>query len=103
MPAVGPATVPQRARVLHEGHALALHGVRHEHFRHVGRRAERCEDLLERIVVMAVTGDDVPAERAELHLEVAEREDVVRRLVGLQLVAVDDHPEVALSVRGCRL
>ena len=103
MPAVGPATVPQRARMLHEGNALALHGVSHEHLRHVCRRAERGEGPLERIVVMAVTGRDVPAERAELRLEVAKREDVVRRLVGLQLVAIDDHPEVALSVRGCRL
>ena len=47
----------------------------------------------ERVVVVAVARADVPAEGPELRLEVAEREDLLRRLVRLQRVAIDDHPE----------
>ena len=46
-------------------------------------------------VVVAVAGRDLPAERRELRLQVAEREDLLRRLVRLQLVAVDDDPQVS--------
>ena len=51
------------------------------------------------VVIVTVARRDLPAERTQLRLEIAEREDLVCRLVGLQLVAVDDHPEVALRVR----
>ena len=44
-------------------------------------------------VVVPVGRLDVPAERAQLRLEVAERDDLLRPLVGLHLVAVDDDPE----------
>ena len=43
---------------------------------------------------MAVADFDVTAERAELRLEIPEREDLLGRPVRLQLVAVDDRPEI---------
>ena len=49
-------------------------------------------------MVVAVARLDLPAERAQLRLEVAEREDLLGRLVGLELVAVDDDPEPAEAV-----
>src|SRR5262249_18068596 len=48
----------------------------------------------ERGVVVPVARLDVPAERAELRGEVAEREDLLRLFVRLELVAVDDRPEI---------
>jgi hypothetical protein len=61
------------------------------------------EDPGELLVVVAVARRHVPPERAQLRLEIAEREDLVGRLVRLQLVAVDDDAEVVLRVRGGRL
>ena len=52
----------------------------------------------ERLVIVPVARRDVPAERAQLRLEVAEREDLLGRLIRLQLVAVDEHPEIAGGV-----
>ena len=53
-------------------------------------------------MVVPVNRLDVPAERPQLRLEVAERDDLLRRLVGLHLVAVDDDPEPPETlVRGC--
>ena len=49
-------------------------------------------------VVVPVRRLDVPAEGAELLLEVAERDDLLRRLVRLHLVAVDDDPEPAQAL-----
>ena len=49
----------------------------------------------QRGVVVAVRRLDLPAERAELRLEVAERDDLLGRLVGLDIVAVDNDPEPA--------
>ena len=46
-------------------------------------------------MVVPVNRLDVPAERTELRLEVAERDDFLGRLVGLDLVAVHDDPEPA--------
>src|SRR5207237_6002757 len=46
---------------------------------------------------------DVPAEGAQLALEVAEPDDLLGRLVGLKLVAVDDHPEAAQRLLCCGL
>ena len=43
--------------------------------------------------VVSVAGRDVPAERTEALLELAERDDLVRRLVRLELVAIDDDRE----------
>ncbi len=57
------------------------------------------EDRPQRRVVVTVDRLDVPAEGAELRLEVAERDDLLRRLVGLHLVAVDDDPEPARAAR----
>ena len=42
----------------------------------------------------------MPSERRELRLEVAEREDLLRRLVGLELVAVDDDGQPRQAVVG---
>ena len=61
----------------------------------VAALAEPREHVAQRRVVVPVAGRDLPAERAQLRLEVAEREDLLGRLVGLQLVAVDDDPEPA--------
>ena len=61
-------------------------------------RTKAREDAAQRRVVVPVAGLDLPPERAQLRLEVAEREDLLRRLVGLQLVAVDDDPEPAEPV-----
>ena len=52
------------------------------------------ERSCERVVIVAVARLDVPAERAQLRREVAEGEDLLGRLVRLELVAVDDRPEV---------
>ena len=60
--------------------------------------AEAREDLAQRGVVVPVAGLDEPAERAQLLPEPAEREDLLGRLVRLQLVAVDDDPEAAEPV-----
>ena len=54
-------------------------------------------------VIVAVDCRDVPAEGAELGLEVAERDDLLRPPVGLHLVAVDDDPEPAEPLVGGRL
>ena len=61
----------------------------------VAASTEPREDVAQRGVVVPVARLDLPAERAQLRLEIAEREDLLRRLVGLQLVAVDDDPEAA--------
>ena len=49
----------------------------------------------QRRVVVTVDRLDVPAERAKLRLEIPERDDLLRPLVGLHLVAVDDDPQPA--------
>ena len=96
VPAVRAAALLERARVLHEGDAPALDRVRDERLRHVLRPGvERRERLAQGRVVVPVAGGDVPAERAQLRLEVAEGEDLLRGLVRLELVPVDDHPEPA--------
>ncbi len=93
MPAVGAAALRKRARVLHERDALALDRPRDEHRRTLLLGAKAGEGGPQRGVVVPVAGGDVPAERAQLRLEVAEREDLLGRLVGLELVAVDNDPE----------
>ena len=95
MPAIDAAAFAQRSRVLHERDAFALDRVRDQHLRAIADRAEVGEDVAQRLVIVPVARLDVPAERSQLRLEVAEREDLLRRLVRLQLVAVDDDPEVA--------
>ena len=81
--------------MLHERDALALDRPRDERLRRIVPVAEAREGRPQRRVVVTVDRLDVPAERAELRLEVAERDDLLRRLVGLHLVAVDDDPEPA--------
>ena len=90
-----PPPVLERARMLHERDALALDRPRDERLRRVVLLAEAREDVAQRGVVVPVAGLDRPAERAQLRLQVAERDDLLRRLVGLELVAVDDDPETA--------
>ncbi len=46
---------------------------------------------------------DLPAERFDLPLEIAESQDLVGRLVGLELVPVDDDPEPPETLVGGRL
>ena len=90
MPAVRPASLAERRRVLHERHALALDRARDERLRAIADPAERLERVTKLADVVAVTGRDVPAEGTEPGLELAERHDLVRRLVRLELVAIDD-------------
>ena len=98
VPAVGPAVAGERGRMLHERDALALDRVRDEGLRCVAPGPKAGEDCAERGMVVAVARLDLPPERAELRGEVAEREDLVGPLVGLELVAVDDDPESAEPV-----
>ena len=104
MPAIGPAALGERPRVLHEGHALALDRPRDED---AGGSLLVLPQLRERVaerrVVVAVAGHDAAAERAQLRLEALEREDLLRRLVGLELVAVDDHEQATHALMCCRL
>ncbi len=86
--------------MLHERNALPLDRVGDEHLGCVTAVAEAREHLPERSVVVAVAGRDIPSERAQLRLEVAQRQDLVGRLVGLERVAVDDDPEAAEAVVG---
>ena len=99
MPAVGAASLPQRVRVLHEGDAPALDRPGDERLRSFRLGAERREGLPQRAVVVAVAGASEPAEGPQLRLEVAEREDLLGRLVRLELVAVDDDREAPEPVR----
>ena len=101
MPAVRAATLAQRGRVLHERNALALDRAGDQHLRPVAHVAERGEGGTELLDVVAVAGLDMPAERAEPLLEGAEGDDLVRRLVGLELVPVyDDRQPGEALVRG---
>ena len=86
--------------MFHERHPLALHRARDERLRHVAGGVELREHSCELVVIVAVARRDVPAEGTQLRLDVAERHDLFGQLVGLQLVAVDDDPEVAERVGG---
>ena len=87
--------------MLHERHALALDRARDEHLRAVAHPGERVEGSTELVDVVPVAARDVPAERAKTLLEPAEGDDLVRRLVGLELVPVDDHRQAREAlVRG---
>ena len=87
--------------MLHERDALALDRPRDERLRRVVPVTKARERRPQRRVVVTVDRLDVPAERAELPLEIAERDDLLRRLVRLHLVAVDDDPQPAEAlVRG---
>ena len=94
MPAVRAFSLPQRCGMLHERHALALDRVSDQRLRTVADVAERGERGPELADVVAVARRNVPAEDAEALVELAQRDDLVRRLVGLQLVAVDDDREL---------
>ena len=86
--------------MLHERDAATLDRPGDEHLRPVvdgGQLGERAPQLR---VVVAVARRDMPAERRELRLEVAEGEDLLRRLVGLKLVAVDDDGQPRQAVVG---
>ena len=89
--------------ILHEVHALALRGVRHDRSRPATAHPER---LFELLMVVAVDLDDLPAERPPLVRERLEAEDVLRAAEDLQPVAVDHDGDIAETVvRGhqCRL
>ena len=88
--------------MLHERDALALDRLRDEHPRSaVVAAPERPEGVVQGRMVVPVARDDAGAERSELRLEALEGEDLLRRLVRLKLVPVDDdeQPSDAL-VRG---
>src|SRR6266511_813526 len=87
VPAISPASLRERLRMLHEGDALAFDRVRDEYLRDVARGAELAEHARELDVIVSVARRNMPAEPPQLRLEVSEREDLVRRLVRLQLVA----------------
>ena len=84
--------------MLHERDALPLDRVGDERLGPLAARTKAREDAAQRRVIVPVAGLDLPPERAQLRLEVAEREDLLGRLVRLQLVAVDDDPEPAEPV-----
>src|SRR4026209_1903891 len=90
MPAVRPASLAQRRRVLHERHALALDRARNERLWAIADPAEGFECVTKVADVVAITGHEGPAEGTDPGLERAEREDLVRRLVRLELIAIDD-------------
>src|SRR5712691_2200118 len=96
MPAVRAAASSQRGGMFHERDATSLDGVRHEDLGDVFRRCvHRCKRSCERRVIVTVAHLDVPAECAQLSLQVAERQDLLGRPIGLELVPVDDRPEIA--------
>ena len=64
---------------LHEGDALALHGVGDDDLGPVGDGVELAEGRLDRGRVVAVDALHMPTEGAELRLEVAERGGAARR------------------------
>ena len=89
--------------MLHERDAAALDRAGHEHLRPVvdsGQLAERASQLR---VVVAVARRHMPAERRELRLEIAEGEDLLGRLVRLELVAVDDDGQPRQAIVGSTL
>ena len=87
--------------MLHEGDTLSLDRLRDERLRRVATVAEAPEGGPQRAVVVPVDRLDVPPERPELRLEVAQRDDLLRPPVRLHLVAIDDDPEPAQAlVRG---
>src|SRR5580765_267781 len=81
--------------MLHEGHALALDRLRDKHLRPVVMGTELGEDAAQLVVIVTVARGDVPAKRCELRLEIAEREYLVSGFVGLELVAIDEYPEIS--------
>ena len=91
------------SRMLHERDSLPLHRLRHERLRPVVALPEGGERLAQSRVVVPVARAGLPSESDQLRLQVAERDDLVRRLVGLELVAVDDHPQPAQPLVGCAL
>ena len=103
MPPVGAASLGECSRPLHERDALALDRPCDERVRALVHRTERRESFAELRVVVTVARADVPAERAQLLLEIAERDDLLGELVRLQLVAIDDDPERAERFVGCGL
>ena len=91
MPAVRAASGGERGGVLHERDALALDRPRDQDARRsVVVAPERAEGVPEHAVVVPVAGDDAAAERDELRLQALEREDLLGRLVRLELVPVDE-------------
>ena len=100
MPAVETAALGERGRALHERDALPLDRLRDQYLRPVVHAAKLLERLAQRGVVVPVAPPRVPAERRELRLQVAEGHDLLGRLVGLELVPVDDHDEMCEPVVG---
>ena len=95
VPAVRPAALLERDRMLHERDALPFDRPRHQDLGPLRLGAEVLEHLAEIHVVVTVADVDVPAEAPQLLLQVAERDDLLGALVGLELVPVDDHDQVA--------
>src|SRR5882724_2280933 len=94
---LGRLAVPLRI-VLHEGHALALHGVRH----HEGGLASRGLCLVERLRdladVVAVDLDHRPAEGLPLRDDRLDVEHLLHEVVELDLVPVEKDHEVVEGV-----
>jgi hypothetical protein len=86
--------------MLHERDALPLDRLRDERLRHIVASTEAPERRAQRGVVVTVDGVDLPAEGAELRLQVAQRDDLLGPPVGLDLVAIDDDPEPAEPLLG---
>ncbi len=103
VPAIRAAALRERDRVLHERHAAPLDGRGEDDpGTPVVRGPKPLERVAQRGVVVAVARDDARSEGGQLRLEALEREDLLRRAVGLERVAVDhDHePRDALMGGG---
>src|SRR5216683_461366 len=92
-------TVPLRV-VLHEGHALALHGVGHDEGRGAAGRLRLVEGLRDLGDVVAVDLHHGPAERLPLGDDRLEVQDLLHEVVELDLVVVEDDHEIVERMVG---
>ena len=103
MPPIGATALGERDRMLHERDTLPFERAGNERVWRIGDAPEGRERLSQSANIVAVTRHDVPAESAEALLEVAEGDDLLRRLVGLELVPIDDDDEVSQTFLRRRL
>ena len=103
MPAIEAASRLQRSGMLHERHAAPLDRVCNENAGLVRDGPELRERIGKPREIVPVTAGDVPAESAELRLDITEIGDLGDKLVGLHLVVVHDDRQVGFSCGNCPL